>query len=420
MSTAILRRDQVSENTCFKQKCLTALFTISLVAIPLFANNNPTQRLVDEGFENVTTTQKADTLFAAFENNTHRASYRAIGIALKALADEVPDVHHFKTVVLEYGKPQIAVHAQLDNGVWTTKVDYDTQTIEEATLQSTSNTTQRPQASSYGKIDVTLYPIVSIDNHLLDKLAEVVVILAPSVETSLWKGNRIFAQPIIPIFNNVGKNNPDSRVQLGVLGIRQDWLANSKWNISTTAGSFLYNVMGLHADATYHINPRLDVGLRAGISADQAFYKSGWKKGKFSNVLCMANASYYEPVTSFQIKASAGRFLYGDFGVRGDLVRHFGEYAIGVYGIYTDGERNAGFNFAIPLGKRKQYRNKLIRVRAPQYFSWEYSMISYYRYAFERMGRNYKERPEKSFTTHYWQATYLQQYLQRYLDGHIK
>lgn len=419
MNTANKRRGQVSELTIIK-KCIITITALAFITTPLLANNTCTQRLVEEGFENVTTTQKADTLYAAFENNTHRASYRAIGIALKALAEEAPHIHHFKTTVLEYGKPQIAVYAHFENNLWSVKVDYNTQTIEETMLQTTSNTAQSTQASSYGKIDVTLYPIVSIDNHLLDKLAEVVVMIAPSFETTLWKGNRIFAQPIIPIFNNVNKNNPDRQLQLGIFGIRQDWVANSKWNISTTAGSFLYNVMGLHTDINYHINPRLDIGLRAGISADQTLFKSTWKKGKFNNFLCMANASYYEPYTSLQVKASAGRFLYGDFGVRGDIVRHFGEYAIGVYGIYTNGERNAGFNFAIPLGGKKQYRNKLVRFRLPQYFSWEYSMISYYRYAWERMGRDYKERPEKSFTTHYWQSIYLQQYLQRYLDGHIR
>lgn len=417
MNTTIKLSDQISELSCIKLKHITAIF--ALAATPLLANNDPTQRLVDEGFENVTTTLKADTLYAAFENNTHRASYRAIGIALKALAEEIPQVHHFKTIVLEYGKPQIAIHAQHNNNSWAVKVDYDTQTIEESTLLQTSNR-QSSQASSYGKIDITLNPIVSIDNHLLNKLAEVVVILAPSVETTLWKGNRIFAQPLIPIYHNLYKNNPDRQFQIGVLSIRQDWLANSNWNISTTAGSFLYNVMGIHADVTYHINPRLDIGLRTGLSADQTLYISTWKRGKFSNILCMANASYYEPHTSLQIKTSAGRFLYGDIGVRGDIVRHFGEYAIGVYGIYTNGERNAGFNFAIPLGRKKQYRSKFIRVRMPQYFSWEYSMISYYRYTWERMGRDYKEYPDKSFTTHYWQATYLQQYLQRYLDGQIQ
>ena len=62
----------------------------------------------------------------------------------------------------------------------------------------------------------------------------------------------------------------------------------------------------------------------------------------------------------------------------------------------------------------------MIRLRIPQYFSWEYSMLNYYRYAFEHMGVIYKEIPDKSFTTHYWQAAYIEHYLQRFLDNKIK
>ena len=47
-------------------------------------------------------------------------------------------------------------------------------------------------------------------------------------------------------------------------------------------------------------------------------------------------------------------------------------------------------------------------------------MLNYYRYAFEHMGVIYKEIPDKSFTTHYWQAAYIEHYLQRFLDNKIK
>ena len=46
-------------------------------------------------------------------------------------------------------------------------------------------------------------------------------------------------------------------------------------------------------------------------------------------------------------------------------------------------------------------------------------MLNYYRYAFEHMGVTYKEIPDKSFTTHYWQAAYIEHYLQRFLDHKI-
>ena len=67
-------------------------------------------------------------------------------------------------------------------------------------------------------------------------------------------------------------------------------------------------------------------------------------------------ASVYEPRFNLQFDLQAARYLYGDYGVRGDCTRHFGEYAIGVYGMYTDGEINGGFHFAIPLPGKKWSR----------------------------------------------------------------
>lgn len=417
MKADCTRQIQASESRSICR--LILLIALSMfISPPSQADADIERHLLKAGFENIMTAVKGDTLYATFENSTHRASYRGIGIALRTMAEAAPSIRHFKTLISEYNRPQISVMAEKDAEHWKVAVSYDTDEI--AQQLQVINPEQKPKGSTFGKIDITFYPIVSIDNHLLDKLAEVGIFIAPSIETTLWKGNRIIAQPIIPIFTNLFKNNPDRLMQLGVIAIRQDWLANKKWSFSTTGGSFLYNIMGLHLDACYHVNSRLNLGIRTGWAAEQVFRKSGWKTGNFNKVMCMLNADYYEPQTSLQIKTSVGRFLYGDYGIRGDVVRHFGEYAIGAYGIYTEGEKNAGFNFSIPLGTRRQQRSKKFRVRLPQYFSWEYSMLSYYRYAFEKMGREYKERPEKSFTTHYWQAAYIQQYLQRYLDGHIR
>lgn len=416
MKAERFRHLYVSELSILKWGLLIALWTASFYHS--VANTEIDDILIKHGFENIRTATEEDTLYAAFENSTHRASYRGIGVAIEKLSETAPNISIFKILVLEYCVPRISVVAQKAEKKWSVTVSYETVEIQNNLQRLTPQNTTK--ASTFGKIDLTLHPIISIDNHLLDKLAEVGIFIAPAIETTLWKGSRITFQPILPLYTNLFKNNPDRLPQLGVMAIRQDWVSNRKWTLSTTIGSFLYNIMGLHLDATYHLNDRLDFGVRSGWAAEQVFKRSGWKTGHLNKITCMINANYYEPYTSLQIKASAGRFLYGDYGFRGDLVRHFGEVAIGVYGIYTDGEKNAGFNFAIPLGARKQHRKGRIRLYLPQYFSWEYSMISYYRYAFEKMGREYKEFPDKNFTTHYWQPTYIQQYLQRYLNGYIR
>ena len=89
---------------------------------------------------------------------------------------------------------------------------------------------------------------------------------------------------------------------------------------------------------------------------------------------------------------------------------------MGVFGILTGGEHNAGFHFAIPLGGRRQMRRGPFRLRLPEYFDWEYNMVSYYEYAEQRMGRQLETRPDVNHSAHYWQPAYVEQYLREYLN----
>ena len=387
------------------------------------AQNEYERCLQKAGFENVAAYASHDTLTATLENTNYRGNYRGIGQAIKALSACDAQIKVFRLLVQEYQKPQVVVQATRTSELWSVQVDYDTQQLEQQFLTHRSATAARNEemkTSTTGKIDVVLHPIFSFDNHKLDKLAEVCFFLAPSMETTLWRGNRIYLQPIIPLAHNLTKSNPDRRVQLGVLAVRQEWLNQKRWYLSTTLGSFLYNRYGVNAELAYHYNHQLDFGVRLGLTGEQLLLPNKWQTTAPNKFHGMANVNFYHPATSLQAKLSAGSFVYGDIGVRADLVRHFGEFTVGVYGIYTDGEKNAGFNFALPLSTRRQLCRGQVRIRFPQYFTWEYSMLNYYRYAFEHMGQDYKERPDKSFTTHYWQAAYLQQYITRFLNGVIR
>ena len=60
------------------------------------------------------------------------------------------------------------------------------------------------------------------------------------------------------------------------------------------------------------------------------------------------------------------------------------------------------------------------KLRLPEYFSWEYSMVSYYKYAEENMGRGYTTRADENRSARYFQAEYIRQNLQKYLAGDVK
>lgn len=371
--------------------------------------------LKEMGFENVRVKVVDGMVYAAVEAAAYRGTFRGAGVALKKLAADYPDMKNFELVVLEYKIPEIHVHACCENGGWKVGVDYR---VEEV-MSKLSDMEQN--CNTAGKVDVTFYPMVSVDNHRFDKLCEFVVSLAPSFETTLWKGNRITVQPIFPVAWNVAGGSSDTYIHLGVASLRQEFRdRKGRWYGDVAGGFFLYDKVGLHASVGCHVTKSLDVSLRLGLMGDALVDDDGYNIESPDRFDFMFKADYYERFTKLQCSLSAGRFVYGDYGVRVDCTRHLGEYAIGLYGILTGGEHNAGFHFAIPFGGRRQKRKGAVRLRLPEYFDWEYSMVSYFKYTWERMGQEYEERPDKNRSAHYWQAGYVEQYLQKYLDGLIE
>ena len=65
-------------------------------------------------------------------------------------------------------------------------------------------------------------------------------------------------------------------------------------------------------------------------------------------------------------------------------------------------------------------RRGAVRLMLAEYFDWEYSMVSYYKYDDERMGKNVELRPDENRSAHYWQPVHVAQYAEKILNGEIK
>jgi hypothetical protein len=131
---------------------------------------------------------------------------------------------------------------------------------------------------------------------------------------------------------------------------------------------------------------------------------------KWKRVNGQISVGYYVPEVNTLVKVEGARFIYGDYGVRGTLSRYFGEYIVGIYGMYTDGATNAGFNFSIPLPGKKRKRHAL-RVMLPEYFAFQYDMRSGNEYAHRSLGESYSVEPKSAENSHFWQPDYIRYYL---------
>jgi len=392
---------------------------------------NPESKLKELGFENVDLTCIGDTMYLSVEDPVYRGTFRGAGVALKNLSLLCPSIHCYDVVVKEDNVDKYALSAQIENGHWRVEVDYNSSRVNEI-IRSNMNTGKavRNYNKSVGKVNVTFYPIISFSNKVTYKLFTYGVMLAPAIETSLWKGNRVVVQPILPLFDNYdvfdnydwyGERLGDfSHFQLGSVTIQQDLADNAKWWGRVYAGFFHYNNLGLNADFGYHLNDRIDIGVKASATRWQDLNDGKlWVEDdvKYSAILSL---SYYEPKTSTELKVTGGRYLYGDYGARLDGICHFGEYSIGLYAIYAGDEYNGGFHFSIPVAGKAQKRMGFVSLRVPEFFDWEYSLVNNYEWSGKRCGQMVEPLPARNRSGNYWQARYVQSYLLKYLNGEVE
>ncbi len=377
------------------------------------AEKNIADILSEEGFEDIATRVAEDTVFLSIEDRTYRGTFRGAATAIQRISAAHGAYNQFELVLTDYKMPQLIVHASKREGIWDVRVDRQFH-------RALSLLRQQPtEATSTAKVDITLFPMVSLINNKLYHLYDYSVRIAPAIAMTLWRGARVTIQPIIPVAHYLDDTNSMRFIQPGVINLSQQWLSNKHWHLSSAVGFFHPERMGVQAAATWHSPIRgLDLSVDAGYTGLANYDKeNGFGVNTWNRFNIMAKADYYEPYTKVQVELQAGQFLFGDRGGRVDLTRHFSEYAIGVYGIYTSGETNMGFHFAIPFGGKRQKRSGAVRLRLPEYYSWEYSYKSYFKYYLERMGESYSTQPDDNHSAHYWEPAYVEEYVQRILNG---
>lgn len=395
---------------------LTLLLCLPMVSLSAANAEDTAVRLAALGLENVRVTEQADeAVFAAFESTSYRGTFRGAAVGIEELGRLYPNINTFKVLLMENQMPQMALTATRVDGQWRVKGDYDYSEVELAT----SN--MKRTNSSSAKIDITAYPMFTWMNHRHDVLCEYVVSLAPTVEASLWKGNRITLQGIIPVSYYVKSLKNPTYVRIGIADIAQDMTSrNGKWQATLAGGFFFFDRLGVDLRLAYHATRNLTIGAEASYTGEAVVNDGHYDISAPDKLSFLGKADFYEPYTRLQAQLMGGRFVYGDYGARLDVSRHLSDYTIGVYGILTGGENSAGFHFAIPLGPKRQMRKGAVRVKLPDYFDWEYSMDPHVKYFLEQMGEYIETRPDENRSAHYWQPVHVAQYAQRILNKNIK
>lgn len=370
--------------------------------------------------ENISVTEKQDTITAAFETSAYRGGYNGIGVAIRHLL-AMSDLPTLQLVLLEGALPQLCITLPANlihnyqSGKCTLEDVYRLMSITTSTRSAMRHLKDaKREQSSFGKIDLVLYPGVMLVNNVTYKLYKAALDLQPALEMQLWKGASLRMQVSLPIVNN--EEGKWDCVRLGFMTLRQDFRLLNHWKGFVTGGSFSNDRQGLAAGIGYFsANGRWTIEGEGGITGSSHFYGSDWSMSKWKRLNGRFGVGYYVPEVNTQVKIDGGRFLYGDYGVRGSLSRYFGECIVGIYGMYTDGTKNAGFYFSIPLPGKKRKRHA-VRVMLPEYFSFQYDMRSGNEYTNRSLGESYNTEPKSAEISRFRQPDYIRYFLIRTSD----
>lgn len=378
-----------------------------------------TSLLRQMGMENIREAADPEGVYLCWEDPVYRGPVRGLAEILRTLAvqeDLVQDTH---LVILENGLPQILVKVSAADWAdyreerisWADFVNRLLLTYETDDVMRRFSGTKTEHRSA-GRVDFVVYPQLQLRNSWLDKIYGASVNIAPAVELQLWKGASFTGQVIFPIWNNmVGEMD---YIRAGILTLRQEIRLPKRWMASLTVGNFTQQRIGADLQLTWRTtNDRWLLGARGGLTGASVVQEGRWQVSRWERLSGTVWGRYFEPHYQLELELTAERYIYRDYGVRFDCVRHFGETTVGLFAMVSGGEANGGFSFSVPLPRKKRMQRKAVRIRLPEYWGLTYEAQSGNEYAERRLGRRYQTDPVVSRTNRFYNPDYVRKQLMR-------
>ncbi len=326
--------------------------------------------LVKSGFENVGWSENENERTYVLENIAYRLNGIGIGKAVDIIqALGLPQEKPCRIIVTNNNVPQISLCykpiiadtlPEVSRQDWNISYDLGKDWQKAVSCKKLNR--------SLFKVDVVIYPELSLKNMVVTQVYQVLFNLSPTIEVSFWKGMKFTGQLVVPVYNDgfemlsEAVHNVYDRVHPGVVSLSQTVrLPHNIW-ASLAVGHFSNNRYGvdmrmqhvLKADERFSVEGRLGYtgpcywdGFTCHFATNKVWT---WEVG----------ANFYWPQYNLQTSLKAMQWTEGEKGVRFDMIRHFRYTSIGFYAVKAKGiDVNGGFRFQVALPpyryKRKGY-----------------------------------------------------------------
>ena len=335
--------------------------------------------LVSLGFENVCAVMSNDTLKLTYENNIYRWNVRGLRVVIDTVMNRVPHCTKLEIITQKNGIPLFKTTIRekdwlmFRNDSITEKEFVDRLQLTNSTDETWKSLSDQPKSNPhYKKFDLMVYPLLRIMNIYFYHIYEVQFNLCPTLEFSLWKGNKCTGQVIVPLYSDIAYSY--GYVHAGFITISQEFRFSKHFFNRVTLGNFDRNRYGLDYEIQHPFkNPHFSAGLQCGVTGWNTIHNGLMIFVSDFSIYGLANLGYYFNPFYLQIDLKGGRFLYGDYGARVDVTRYFGDTSIGFYATYSGGKNDAGFHFTAPFPPGKRSRRHHFRVLPSNYYYFEYS-----------------------------------------------
>lgn len=351
------------------------------------------------GFENIRIANRSDTIYIAYENIAYRNEIDGLLSVFKVLISSQIE-KEVVLILLDKKVPEVAIRIPeniMKEAILAGK--FQKSAIDKLSFKTNANEIykdikkSKQYASSAGRVDVVVYPHFKIQNVTFNKIWETQIGLDPAIQMQLWKGGCFTGQVKIPFYNDIMENE-GSYFRTGIIALTQNFALPKGWQMHLGAGLFSNNRQGLTGSVRY-TTPSGNIETTLNLGYTGAIY---WDNGKctvynWSKLNALGSVSYFSDWQGIELKLQGGRYVYGDYGVRFDIIRRFKNVGIGLFAAYSGSDGTGGFNFTVPIGLRYYKRKGYFRIMPANYFVFEFNEKTGGRYSRQRNGRSFTDSP---------------------------
>lgn len=303
--------------------------------------------LKERGFSNIRAVSEDSLTVLTIQNDAYKLQASGIAAAIRTLEEQgALNGGVVKMMVLDYDVPQVTLTYDSEVRDW--DVSHHVAWSDWKMVRR-----DRKTGSSFGKVDIVVYPQFSLMNLIITQVYQSIFRLSPAIEMTLWPGSKLSYQIKFPIWND-GYGAREGKIHPGMITLSQRFRLPLDITGKAAFGVFANNRYGggVEMQKRFSFAPwlMLEGGFRMlGLCYFEGFsFHMSKELEPFWNV----GLNCYWPRVDTEFKLKAEKFLLGDIGAKAEAIRHFRYCSIGFYvekGFNTYAHTNGGFRFQIAL-----------------------------------------------------------------------